>query len=132
MKLAMFQMENEGSLQKNLEKSLNAIKTAAEQGADLILIPTVNTKQEPMEMFEMEIRVQTFQNSVAAAMCNRVGREGGMDFAGESLVVSAEGETLIKADDRERILYADIDLKESAKIRHTKPYVSLRKTEWYL
>ena len=83
-------------------------------------------------MFEMEIRVQAFQNSVAVAMCNRVGREDGMDFAGESLVVSAEGETIFKADDRERIIYAEIDLKESAKIRQAKPYVSLRKTEWYL
>ena len=80
----------------------------------------------------MEIRVQAFQNSVAAAMCNRVGREGGMDFAGESLVVSAEGNTLIKADDKERIIYADIDLKESERIRQAKPYVSLRRTEYYL
>ena len=132
MKLAMFQMEHAGSIQKNLEKSLNGIKTAAEQGADLILIPTVNTKQEPMELFEMEIRVQAFQKSVAVAMCNRVGREGEMDFSGESLAVSAEGETLIKADDRERIIYANIDLSESTKIRQEKPYVSLRRTEWYL
>ena len=109
-----------------------SIRTEVLMGADLILIPTVNTKQEPMEMFEMEIRVQAFQNSVAAAMCNRVGRGDGMDFAGESLVMSAEGETIFKADDRERIIYAEIDLKESAKIRQAKPYVSLRKTEWYL
>lgn len=29
MKLAMFQMENAGSVQNNLEKSLNAMKSAA-------------------------------------------------------------------------------------------------------
>lgn len=109
-----------------------SIRTEALMGADLILIPTVNTKQEPMEMFEMEIRVQAFQNSVIIAMCNRVGKEDGMDFAGESLVVSADGRTLLKADDTEKILYSDIDLKESGKIRKSKPYTSLRRTELYL
>lgn len=51
------------------------IKEAAKHNADLIVIPTVNTKAEPSEMFEWELRVQAFQNSVAIAMCNRVGTE---------------------------------------------------------
>lgn len=109
-----------------------SIRTEALMGADLILIPTVNTKQEPLKMFEMELCVQAFQNSVMVAMCNRVGKEGEMDFAGESLVVSAEGKTLLKADDTERIVYADIDPQESGKIRRAKPYISLRRTEMYL
>lgn len=41
MKLAMFQMENTGSVQNNFEKSLCAIKNAAVNGADLILFPEV-------------------------------------------------------------------------------------------
>ena len=65
-------------------------------------------------------------------MCNRVGREGAMDFAGESLVISADGRVLVKAEDAERIVYADINLKESEKIRRSKPYTSLRRTEMYL
>lgn len=109
-----------------------SIRTEALMGADLILIPTVNTKQEPMKMFEMEVCVQAFQNSVIIAMCNRVGREGAMDFAGESLVISADGRVLVKAEDAERIVYADINLKESEKIRRAKPYTSLRRTEMYL
>ena len=95
-------------------------------------IPTVNTKQEPMKMFEMELWVQAFQNSVPIAMCNRVGREGEMDFAGESMVVSANGETMIKVDDTEQIIYAEIDMREVKKIRKSKPYMSLRRTDCYL
>lgn len=53
-----------------------SIRTEALMGADLILIPTVNTKAEPAEMFEWELRVQAFHNSAAIAMCNRVGCEG--------------------------------------------------------
>ena len=60
------------------------------QGAVLILIPTVNTKAEPSEMFEWELRGQAFQNSVMPAMCNRVGAEDEMHFSGESIVVDAD------------------------------------------
>jgi hypothetical protein len=42
-------------------------------GADLILIPTANTTDEPMEMFEWEIRVQAFQNS---NHCNDIDKMG--------------------------------------------------------
>ena len=66
-----------------------SIRTEALMGADLILIPTVNTKAEPSEMFEWELRVQAFHNSVFIAMCNRVGMEGEMDFSGESIIVDA-------------------------------------------
>ena len=41
MKLAMFQMENAGSVRDNLKKSLDAIRDAAHQEADIILFPEV-------------------------------------------------------------------------------------------
>lgn len=50
-------------------------------------------------------------------MCNRVGKEDAMDFVGESLVVDVNGEVVTKVDDREQILYADINLSYSKKIR---------------
>jgi predicted amidohydrolase len=108
-----------------------SIRTETIMGADLILIPTANTTDEPMEMFEWEIRVQAFQNSIAIAMCNRVGVEGKMTFSGESLVVSADGNVIKKADSSEKILYADVDLTQSRKIRDGKPYTNLRRKEWY-
>lgn len=61
-------------------------------------------------------------------MCNRVGLEGEMDFSGESIVVDANGNVLEKADDRERLLYADIDLTESKKIAPADPI--RRSEEW--
>ena len=109
-----------------------SIRTETLQGADLIRIPTVNTKAEPSQMFEWELRVQAFQNSVALAMCNRVGVEGNMHFSGESVVVDARGKVLAKADDTEQILYVDVDMQEPLKIRNAKPYTQLRRTEFYL
>ena len=83
-----------------------SIRTELMEGAELILIPTVNTKSEPSEMFEWELRVQAFQNSAIIAMCNRVGQEGSMVFSGESVVIDANGDVLSKADDKERIMIA--------------------------
>lgn len=108
-----------------------SIRTEALMGADLILIPTANTKDEPSDMFEWEIRVQAFQNSVAIAMCNRVGLEDTMDFCGESIVVDANGDVLFKADDTEGLFFADIELSEVSEIRKMRPYTYLRRKEYY-
>lgn len=109
-----------------------SIRTEALMGADLILIPTANTKAEPLQMFEWEVRVQAFQNSVAVAMCNRVGTEGQMEFAGQSIVTDANGDVLMLADDTERILYADIDMTMIQHVRKSRPYTALRRKEWYI
>ncbi len=109
-----------------------SIRTEALLGADLILIPTVNTTDEPMELFEQEIRVQAFHNSVYAAMANRVGKEDEMEFAGESIVVSPEGETVFKADHREQLAVVEIEnIRHASEVRSRKPYTSLRRKEFY-
>lgn len=108
-----------------------SIRTEALRGADLILIPTVNTKAEPGEMFEWEIRVQAFQNSVNIAMCNRVGTEGEMEFSGESLAVDANGAVLARADDTEQLLYVEVDMKQPGEVRSQRSYTQLRRTDMY-
>ncbi len=108
-----------------------SIRTEVLMGADLILIPTANTKAEPLEMFEWEVRVQAFQNSVAIAMCNRVGKEDNMCFAGQSIITDAKGTVIVKADDSEGLFYGEIDLAESRKIRGQKPYTNLRTPKFY-
>lgn len=108
-----------------------SIRTCTMMGADLIIIPTANCKSEPMEMFEWEIRVQAMQNQVFVAMCNRVGLEDGMDFAGESIVVAPDGSVVVKADDSEQLVVCDIDLSEAKKRRASVPYISTRRPECY-
>ena len=109
-----------------------SIRTCALMGAQLIIIPTANTKTEPMELFEWEIRVQAMQNQVFVAMCNRVGMEGEMSFSGESLVVAPDGSLICKADDKEQILSCEIDLSEATRLREKVPYIATRRKEWYL
>jgi predicted amidohydrolase len=87
-----------------------SIRACVSQGADLVIIPTANTTAENLEMFEWEIRVQAYQSRVNIAMCNRVGLEGEMHFAGQSIVVNRNGDVLLKSDDQERLIQLTFDL----------------------
>lgn len=109
-----------------------SIRTCVLMGAELVIVPTANTKAEPLEMFEWEMRVQAMQNQVFIAMCNRVGTEGDMDFAGESLVIHPSGAVLKKVDDTEQLLTCDIDLAEASSLRKKIPYLATRRPECYL
>ncbi|MBR1744103.1 MAG: carbon-nitrogen hydrolase family protein [Lachnospiraceae bacterium] len=108
-----------------------SIRTEALRGAELIVIPTANTSEEPSELFQWEIRVQAFQNSVNIAMCNRVGIEENMNFSGESLLCDCMGNIIAAAGDTEELLVADVDVPKAAVTRKAKPYTSLRRKELY-
>ncbi|MGN1023872.1 MAG: carbon-nitrogen hydrolase family protein [Lachnospiraceae bacterium] len=108
-----------------------SIRTEALLGADLVLIPTANTDAEPEEMFQWEVRVQAFQNSVFAAMANRTGREGNMTFDGLSLVCGPDGELLALGGREKELVLADLDLSRAGARRQAKPYTDLRRPEWY-
>ncbi|MGP7818232.1 carbon-nitrogen hydrolase family protein [Niallia sp. 01092] len=106
-------------------------RICALQNADLIIIPTANTKEEPLDKFEWELRIAAMQNNLFITMCNRVGMEGNMDFAGESIVVSPNGDVIVKGDDKESIIYAEIDSSEVALSREASQYLELRRPEIY-
>ena len=108
-----------------------SIRSCVAIGADLILIPTANVDGEPLDMFEWELRVQAMQSSVYIAMCNRVGKENNMTFAGQSIVIDPNGDMIVKANNVEQILYAEISLEQSRIIRMEKPYFRLRRPEFY-
>jgi N-carbamoylputrescine amidase len=108
-----------------------SIRTCVLQGAQLIVVPTANVKGEPLDLFEWEMRVQAMHNGVFIAMCNRVGQEGDMDFAGESLVIDPFGGVLVKADDQEQLILADIDFSQVEQAHRMRPYLALRRPETY-
>ncbi len=89
----------------------DSIQISKAMGASLIIIPTANCKAEPMDYFAQEICDLARQNSVSIAMCNRVGKEKNMEFAGESLVVNSRGEIVLKADDREQLITCELMLE---------------------
>ncbi len=85
-------------------------------GADLVVIPQAGAMGEwPEGLYEAEVRTAAFQNGYFAALCNRVGEEEKLTFAGESFVVDPTGQVVSRgktlADD---LLITDIDLSECA------------------
>lgn len=103
----------------------DGIRSCAMQGAELVIIPTANIEGEPLELFEWEVRVQAFQNTVYVAMCNRVGPEGELMFAGQSLLAGPDGSLLYKADDKERLMVLNVPLETVARERAARPWLTL-------
>jgi N-carbamoylputrescine amidase len=64
----------------------------------------------PEGLYEAEMRVAAFQNGYFVALCNRVGQEDRLEFAGESFVCSFDGQVIARAPQGEDfILYADFE-----------------------
>ena len=86
------------------------MRALALRGADLVVVPQAGAVGEwPEGLYEAEMRVAAFQNGYFTALCNRVGREEDLHFAGESFVCAPDGTVVARAGAGEEILYADID-----------------------
>ncbi len=103
-----------------------SIRRCALDGAWLVVIPTANTTAEPLELFEWEMRVAAYQSGLYVALCNRVGQEDVLTFAGLSLVAGPNGECVARAGAGEELLLAEIDPDRVVEARRERPYLALR------
>ena len=103
----------------------DGIRSCAKQGAELVIIPTANILGEPLELFEWEVRVQAFQNTVFTAMCNRVGPEGELAFAGQSLLAAPDGGLQFTAGGEDELYLLDVPLEEARQTRISRPWLTL-------
>ncbi|WP_196493062.1 carbon-nitrogen hydrolase family protein [Burkholderia territorii] len=108
-----------------------SFRACARQGAELIVIPTANTKTEPLDVFEAELRAAAFQNNLYVAMANRVGKEGEMHFAGESMIVDPHGQVICKAGDTPQLLTKSLNIDWVHQARQNRPYLELLRPEMY-
>lgn len=104
-------------------------RTCALKGADLIVTAAANETTEPSDVFQWEIRIPAFQNSVNCLMVNRVGVEGALDFCGESIFAGPDGGVVALAGNSEQLLLADLDFEKAVQIRREKQYMSLRRSD---
>ena len=78
------------------------------------------------------MRVAAFHNGYCVALCNRVGREDCLDFAGESFVCGPDGEVIARAaKSRDDILLAEIDFAKLAESNARKLFMRHRRPELY-
>ena len=109
------------------------MRALAVSGADLVVVPQAGAMGEwPDGLYEAEMRVAAFQNGYYVALCNRVGEEDCLTFAGESFVCDPEGRVSARAPQlRESILYADIDLDATSRSHARRLFLRDRRPELY-
>jgi N-carbamoylputrescine amidase len=109
------------------------MRALALNGADLVVVPQAGAVGEwPEGLYEGEMRVAAFQNGYFVALCNRVGREDCIEFAGESFVCGPDGTVLARASQgTDEMLEADLDLTACARSHARELFLTHRRPELY-
>jgi N-carbamoylputrescine amidase len=102
-------------------------------GAQIVFTPQAGAVGEwPEGLFEAEMRVAAFQNGYFTALCNRVGAETKLTFAGESFVCDPMGKVIARAGlGSEEILFCELDLELIEQAPARKLFFRDRRPELY-
>lgn len=109
------------------------MRALALAGAEVIFVPQAGAVDEwPDGLYEAELRVASFQNGVFTALCNRVGPEPRLTFAGESFVSDPSGVVVARAGSgTEEILCWDCDPALVEQSHARKLFLRDRRPELY-
>ena len=109
------------------------MRALALAGADLVVVPQAGSVGEwPEGLYEAEMRVAAFHNGYFVALCNRVGKEEKLTFAGESFVCGPDGIVVARAKlGTDEILYADVDFAQNAASNARRLFLRDRRPELY-
>ena len=109
------------------------MRALALAGAELVVVPQAGAVDEwPAGLYEAELQVAAFQNGYFTALCNRVGAEECLEFAGESFVCAPDGTVVARAPRGEdHVLLADIELAEVAVSHARRLFLRDRRPELY-
>jgi predicted amidohydrolase len=102
-------------------------------GAEIVVVPQAGAVDEwPLGLFEAEMRTAALQNGYFIALCNRVGRESRLEFAGESFVCDPEGQVVARAGTGiDEILVCDLDLDLARRSIARTSFLRYRRPELY-
>jgi len=109
------------------------MRALALAGADVVFVPQAGTTGEwPEGLYEGEMRVAALQNGYYVALCNRVGQEDCVTFAGESFVCNPDGVVTARAPAGEdHILHATLDLSALDSSHARRLFLRHRRPELY-
>ena len=109
------------------------MRALAVAGAEVVVVPQAGSTGEwPEGLYEAEMQVAAFQNGYFTALCNRVGQEENLNFAGESFVCGPDGRVLARAGSgTDEILYCEVDLAECEKSHARQLFLRDRRPELY-
>jgi predicted amidohydrolase len=90
-----------------------------------------NWPDERREHWRILLRARAIENQAFVAGVNRVGDGGRLHYAGDSAVISPLGEALAEGDDREGVLFAEVDPAGVRKLRSRFPALNDRRPDAY-
>jgi predicted amidohydrolase len=90
-----------------------------------------NWPEERREHWRLLLRARAVENQAYVAGVNRVGDGGRLHYAGDSALISPSGETLIEGDDRESVLFAEVDAGTVRQVRSRFPFLDDRRPGAY-
>lgn len=87
------------------------MRALAVKGAQVVVVPQAGVVNEWTEgLYEAELQVAALQNGYFVALVNRVGKDGRLQFSGESFVTDPMGRILTQAPSGEDgTLFTDLD-----------------------
>jgi N-carbamoylputrescine amidase len=102
-------------------------------GADLVVVPQAGSVGEwPDGLYEAEVQVAAFQNGYFVALCNRVGREDCLTFAGESFVCAPDGRVIARAPaGSDTVLTATLEIADNRTSHARRLFMQHRRPELY-
>lgn len=99
--------------------------------AQLIVVPA-NWPAARQEHYELLIRARALENQCYMAGINRTGEGDGISYGGGSLVADPYGNVIARADDKEGLLCADLDLAAVEQYRTDFPVKKDRRDSLYM
>jgi len=109
------------------------LRALALGGAQVVFVPQAGAIGEwPEGLFEAELRVASFHNGIFTALCNRVGEEETLTFAGESFACNPAGVVVAQAGaGTDEILVCNLDLDEVERSHARRLFLPDRRPELY-
>ena len=100
-------------------------------GASMIFVPAAFNMTTGPAHWQITFRMRALDNQVFMAGCSQARQESGYISYGHSIITTPWGDVMGELDEKEGLLLADIDLKETERIRGELPFLKQRRTDLY-
>jgi predicted amidohydrolase len=90
-----------------------------------------NWPDQRREHWRALLRARAIENQAYVVGVNRAGDGNGLHYAGDSAAIAPLGETIVEADEREQVLFCDVDPDVVMKLRTRFPALEDRRPEAY-
>ena len=100
------------------------VKTLADQGVDVIIVPTANPDDCP-NVPKILVPARALENAIIIAYANYCGIEGDLTYSGNSIIAGPDGNLLAMAGGSETLLITDLPQSKAPK----QPHLSTQKQD---